>query len=99
MPAGRELGYARVQDLPRTSLDGQLAALSAAGIPDELIFADRRDGLAAGREGLEAVLACARPGDTIVIADMSRLGRDANKVSGLVRDLAARGVSIRSLFP
>lgn len=62
--SGRELGYARVQNMPRTSLEDQLDALSALGIPDELIFVDRKSGTDAEREGLKAMLACARPGDT-----------------------------------
>ena len=41
-----------------------LGALSALGIPDELIFVDRKSGTDAEREGLKAMLACARPGDT-----------------------------------
>jgi DNA invertase Pin-like site-specific DNA recombinase len=62
--SGGELGYARVQDIPQISLDPQLHALSALGIPDELIFVDRKSGTDAEREGLKAMLACARPGDT-----------------------------------
>jgi hypothetical protein len=38
-----------------------LRALSALSIPDELTFVDRRSGTDAEREGLKAMLACARP--------------------------------------
>jgi len=50
MPAGNDhpqrgldLGYARVSTI-RQSLDRQLDALTAAGIPGERIYADRRPG-------------------------------------------------------
>ena len=95
-PSGRKIGYARVQNIPQISLDPQLHALSALGIPDELIFADRKSGTDAEREGLKALLACARPGDTIVVQDIARIGRDLDEVSSLVRDLAEQGISVRA---
>jgi DNA invertase Pin-like site-specific DNA recombinase len=43
------------------------------------------------------MLACARPGDTIVVHTLDRLGRNLREVLNLVHDLAARGAGIRSL--
>jgi DNA invertase Pin-like site-specific DNA recombinase len=96
LPFGRQLGYARVQDLPGTSLAPQLHSLSALGVPDELIFVDRKSGNDSDRVGLKALIACARPGDTIVVHNMDQIGRDLDEVSSLLQDLVERGISVRT---
>ena len=95
-PRGLDLGYARVstakQDLTR-----QLAALADAGIPDDRIFRDKKTGVTVEREGLAALRAYARPGDTIVVYTLDRLGRNLREVLNLVHDLAGRGIGVRSI--
>jgi DNA invertase Pin-like site-specific DNA recombinase len=95
-PSGFELGYARVSTT-KQSLERQLDALSAQGIPDERIFVDKKTGATTDREGLQKMLAYARPGDTIVVHTLDRIGRNLREVLNLVHDLAGRGVGIRSL--
>jgi DNA invertase Pin-like site-specific DNA recombinase len=95
-PSGLELGYVRVSTT-KQSLERQLAALSAAGIPDERIYADKKTGATLEREGLSALLKYARDGDTIVIYTLDRLGRNLREVLNLVHDLAERGIGVRSL--
>ena len=43
------------------------------------------------------MLAYARPGDTIVVHTLDRIGRNLREVLNLVHDLAGRGIGIRSL--
>ena len=57
-PRGFELGYARVSTT-KQSLDRQLDALAAAGIPDERIWTDKKTGATAERDGLKQLLAYA----------------------------------------
>jgi len=95
-PAGFELGYARVSTT-KQSLERQLDALGAQDIPDERIFVDKKTGATTDREGLQKMLAYARPGDTIVVHTLDRIGRNLREVLNLVHDLAGRGVGIRSL--
>ena len=95
-PSGFELGYARVSTT-KQSLERQLDALAACGIPDERVFVDKKTGATTEREGLKAMLAYARPGDVIVVHTLDRLGRNIRDVLNLVHDLAERGVGIRSL--
>ena len=95
-PSGFELGYARVSTT-RQFLERQLDALSAQGVPDDRIFVDKKTGATTDREGLQKMLAYARPGDTIVVHTLDRIGRNLREVLNLVHDLAARGVGIRSL--
>jgi Resolvase, N terminal domain/Helix-turn-helix domain of resolvase len=47
--------------------------------------------------GLAAVLDYARPGDTIVVVGIDRLGRNAAEVMTTIRDLGERGIVLRSL--
>lgn len=94
--AGLDLGYARVSTT-KQSLDRQLDALNAAGIPDERIWSDKKTGASIEREGLDQLLAYARPGDTVVVHTLDRIGRNLREVLNLVHDLAGRGIGMRSL--
>ncbi|MCX4470474.1 recombinase family protein [Micromonospora sp. NBC_01655] len=94
--AGLELGYARVSTT-KQHLDRQIDALNKAGIPDERLYVDKRTGSTVERDGLKALLKFARPGDTIVVYTLDRLGRNLREVLNLVHDLNERGVGVRSL--
>ncbi len=95
-PRGLDLGYARVstakQDLTR-----QLAALADAGIPADRIFSDKKTGVTVERDGLAALRAYARPGDTIVVYTLDRLGRNLREVLNLVHEFAEHGIGVRSI--
>src|SRR5712692_5248385 len=95
-PRGLDLGYARVSTT-KQSLERQLDALTAAGIPDERIYTDKKTGATVDRPGLAEVLKYARAGDTIVVHTLDRLGRNLREVLNLVHDLAGRGIGVRSL--
>lgn len=103
MPAGNDhpqrglrLGYARVSTT-KQSLARQLDALNAEGIPEERIYTDKKTGASIEREGLKQLLGYARPGDTIVVHTLDRIGRNLREVLNLVHDLAAREIGVRSL--
>jgi DNA invertase Pin-like site-specific DNA recombinase len=93
---GLDLGYARVSTT-RQSLDRQLGALNAEGIPDERIYADKKTGATIDREGMNQLLAYARPDDTIVVHTLDRIGRNLREVLNLAHDLAQKGIGVRSL--
>jgi DNA invertase Pin-like site-specific DNA recombinase len=95
-PAGLDLGYARVSTT-KQSLERQLDGLGAAGISDERIFTDKMSGATVDRDGLTALLKYARPGDTIIVHTLDRLGRNLREVLNLVHELAERRVGVRSL--
>jgi len=96
--AGVQLGYARVST-DHQSLDQQLDALAAAGVQAENIHKDVLSGTSTReqRPGLAALLAYARPGDTIVVVGIDRLGRNAAEVMSTIRDLGERDIVLRSL--
>jgi DNA invertase Pin-like site-specific DNA recombinase len=93
---GLDLGYARVSTV-KQNLDRQLAALAAAGIPDQHVYTDKKTGATVHRDGLTALLTYARRGDTVVVYTLDRLGRNLREVLNLVHDLAERGIGVRSL--
>jgi DNA invertase Pin-like site-specific DNA recombinase len=93
---GLDLGYARVSTTKR-SLERQLAALGAAGIPDDGLYVDKRSGATVDRPGLTELLTYARAGDTIVVHTLDRLGRNLREVLNLVHDLDEKGIGVRSL--
>ena len=93
---GLDLAYCRVSTT-KQSLERQLDAVTAAGIPDERIFTDKKTGATIDRDGLAAMLAYARRGDTIVVYTLDRLGRNLREVLNLVHDLNEKGIGVRSL--
>jgi DNA invertase Pin-like site-specific DNA recombinase len=95
-PGGLDLGYARVSTT-KQSLERQLDALAAAGIPAGRTYADKKTGATTERPGLAEALRYARAGDTIVVHTLDRIGRNLREVLNLVHDLAGRGIGVRSL--
>lgn len=91
--AGQMLGYARVSTAGQ-DLDRQRDALAEAGC--HRIFEDVASGtLAAGeRPGMAALMGHARPGDRIVLAELSRAGRRAADLLVWVEELDERGLSL-----
>lgn len=95
---GTLLGYARVST-GHQSLDAQTDALTAAGVDSTRVYSDKLTGTSTReqRAGLAAVLDYARPGDTIIVVGIDRLGRSAAEVMLTIRDLGQRGIALRSL--
>ena len=88
------IGYARVST-PDQNLDLQRDAFQTAGC--ERIFTDTASGAKAERPGLEEALGECRPGDTLVVWKLDRLGRSLPHLVETVHDLLAREVDFRSL--
>jgi len=77
------------------SLEAQSDALTAAGC--ERIFSDKLSGARDDRPGLTQLLDYVRPGDTVVVTALDRLGRSLSGVIRTVETLAQAGVLLRSL--
>ena len=95
-----ETGYARVSTLKAKGrkeqhVENQADRLAAAGC--ERIYRDEVTGTKASRPGWDACLASLRPGDTLVVTKLDRIGRSLINLVDVVTTLAARGVGIRSL--
>ena len=89
-----KLGYARVSTLHQDEAL-QHDALHQAGC--QKIFTDKASGKLESRPALDDLLANARPGDTVVVWRLDRLGRSLRHLIEVVSDLEQRGVMFASL--
>lgn len=92
----KRFGYIRVSTAAQ-NLDRQTDALTSAGIDADDIYADKISGARQSRPGLDDVLSRVRPGDSITVVSLDRLGRSALHVMTTIADLTERGISVRSL--
>jgi DNA invertase Pin-like site-specific DNA recombinase len=88
------IGYARVSREDQ-NLELQLQALTHSKC--ERIFSDKKSGAQNVRKGLEEALSHLRPGDTLVVWKLDRLGRSVKQLVDLVQELEAKGSQFRSL--
>ncbi len=88
------VGYARVSTQDQT-LALQQDALLKSGC--ERIFTDTASGARIQRTGLEEALGFVRPGDTLVVWRLDRLGRSLKHLIETVNTLQERGIGFRSL--
>lgn len=91
---GYRLGYARVSTLEQDPAL-QHDALKVAGV--ERIFTDQASGALTERPQLSALLEKLRPGDTLVVWRLDRLGRSTSHLIQTVTALEERGVGFASL--
>ena len=89
-----KVGYARVSTLEQDPAL-QHDALTAAGAVR--VVTDYASGATAARPQLIACLDFLRPGDTLAVWRIDRLGRSVADLTTIVNDLAARGIQFRSL--
>ncbi|MEW1965914.1 recombinase family protein [Micrococcus sp. NPDC078436] len=91
---GELLGYARVSTTDQDAAL-QIDALKATGC--FRVFVDTASGALASRPELEKLLDQLRPGDTLVVWRLDRLGRSIRHLIDQLQVLADRGVGFRSL--
>lgn len=88
------MGYARVSTDDQ-HLDLQRDALNQAGC--DRLFEDTASGIKAERRGLVELLTVLRPGDTVIVWRLDRLGRSLKDLIQLVEKLDTINVGLRSL--
>jgi len=91
---GLRLGYARVSTLDQDDALQQ-DALREAGC--DKVFLDQASGALEHRPALDSLLDQARPGDTVVVWRLDRLGRSLRHLIDVVAGLEAREVGLVSL--
>lgn len=91
---GEKIGYARVSTREQ-NLSSQEDALGKAGCVR--IFTDKISGKEFNREGLSACMDYLRPGDTLVIYRLDRLGRSVKEMLDLCASLESRRIKLVSL--
>ena len=91
---GYRLGYARVSTLEQDP-QLQLDALAGAGVDE--VFVDHASGVLAERPELARLMGRLRPGDTLVVWRLDRLGRSTSHLLQTVSNLGERGIGFHSL--
>ena len=88
------IGYARVSTISQ-NLDAQIDALKQSGCTK--IFTDKESGVKPSRSGWDKLLAYIRPGDTLVITELSRMSRSLMHLLEIVKVLEDLNVELKSL--
>src|SRR5271163_1537108 len=88
------IGYARVSTLDQ-DLSLQHAALKAAGCT--VVRSEKRSGASTeGRAELRTAIDFLRTGDTLMVTRIDRLARSIGDLQDIVRELRAKGVSLKA---
>ena len=91
------IGYARVSTTDQDTRI-QLERLKAAGC--SVIRQEKASGKTRqGRTELETILEFVRPGDTLMVTKLDRLGRSTRDVLNLVHELTEKGAALQVLEP
>lgn len=92
------IGYAGVSKADGSQVhDLQRDALVRADVETDNIYEDSASGKKDDRPGLTACLKALRPGDTLVVWKLDRLGRDLRHLVNLVDDLTKRNIGLKVL--
>jgi len=92
--APQRIGYARVSSMGQ-NLESQLDALQQAGCAK--VFTDTMTGARMDRPGWERLLEYMRPGDTLVVTELSRMTRSLRDLLETGTTLEHRHVNLLSL--
>jgi DNA invertase Pin-like site-specific DNA recombinase len=91
---GRVYGYARVSSNEQ-HLDRQIEVLTKYGVEDRFIITDKISGKDFSRPGYQVLKnQLLRSGDTLVIKELDRLGRNYEQIKNEWNDLRQMGIDI-----
>ncbi|ABL01252.1 recombinase family protein [Pelobacter propionicus] len=88
------IGYARVSTIGQ-NLDSQLDALTKAGCIR--VFTDKASGVAENRPEWTKLMDFLRPGDLLVVTELSRMTRSLMHLLQLVQEFETKGINLVSL--
>lgn len=89
-----KFGYARVST-DKQITDRQMDALRSYGVDE--IFEEKISGTKKSRPQLKLLLSKLRTGDTLVVYELKRLGRNTKQLLALAEDFQANGIEFVSL--
>lgn len=89
-------GYCRVST-DKQDIDKYVEQLKEYGVDDNNIYKDIISGTKRNRDGLDTLLSDVNEGDTVIIPDMSRLGRSTIDLLNIVNEFKNKGVYLKSL--
>lgn len=89
-----KFGYARVST-DKQITDRQLDALRSYGV--DQIYEEKQSGMKTDRPQLTALLSQLRAGDSLVVYELKRLGRNTKQLLALAEEFQAKGINFVSL--
>lgn len=89
-------GYARAS-LEKQAIERQLDELAAAGVALGSIFQEKMTGTKRERKELNRLLASLKSGDTVIVVELSRIGRSSKDILEIVDLIHQKGAHFRSL--
>jgi len=89
-------GYARAS-LEKQAIERQLDELAAAGVDPRNIFQEKITGIRRDRDELNRMLDGLQPGDTVIVVELSRIGRSSKDILEVVDLIHKKGAHFRSL--
>ena len=89
-------GYARVSSTDQI-LDRQVDALKEFGVAEQDIFTDKKSGRDFERDGYLALKDKLRRGDTLVIKELDRLGRNKEMIKDELKWFKGNGIRVKIL--
>jgi DNA invertase Pin-like site-specific DNA recombinase len=93
-PRAYKVGYARVSSSDQ-KLDSQFDALKQTGC--HKVFSDRISGIKANRPGWEQLMTYVRPGDSVIVTELSRMSRSLMHLLEVVQAFEHQGIELVSL--
>lgn len=90
------LGYARVST-DGQNLDRQIDALMAAGVSKKHLYCEKMTGTKSDRPELNRLINDLEIGDTVIIADLTRISRSTKDLLEIVDKIKYKGAYIKSL--
>ena len=90
------VGYARVSTIDQ-NLDRQIDALREYGIDDRLIYREKISGTKRDRPELQRMLRELQRGDTVVVADLTRISRSTKDLLDIVDQIKQKQAFIKSI--
>ena len=90
------LGYARVST-DGQNLDRQIDALMVAGVSRKHLYCEKMTGTKSDRPELNRLINDLETGDTVIIADLTRISRSTKDLLEIVDKIKNKGAYIKSL--
>lgn len=92
----KTVAYIRVSSKDQ-NLERQLAVLQALGIEDKYIYQDKKSGKDFERIGYQYMKKSLEPGDTLIIKELDRIGRNQNELKREWQYFRDNEISVRVL--
>jgi DNA invertase Pin-like site-specific DNA recombinase len=91
-----KVGYARVSNKDQV-LDRQIDVLVEQGIDERNIYQEMGTGTKKDRPELNRLICGLKPGDVVIVAELTRLSRSTRDLFSIVEQIKAKGADIKSV--